>query len=337
MIEMETTAPPDFLAPRRFNFGSPPEKPLPVLMVRDRIIATAGNLSNIQALPKEGKSSVVGAIIAAILNGNRQGPDTLGFSAENPEGKALIHIDTEQSVFDHDQLIRRAMKRAWVDEPPPWLMSYCLTDLSIPERRQALRDAFDKAERDHGGVFVVLIDGIADLCISPNDDAESFALVGSLHADAMHHSCSILTVLHQNPGSENAKTRGHLGSQLERKAETNLRLAKDASGITSIWSERARHCHLPKEDAVCFRWSDDAGMHVSCGTAGEIRASAKGAKALSEAEACFGASVALTYTELVEAIEQGLAVANRTAKLRVNQWVAEGVIRKGANGYLLKN
>jgi hypothetical protein len=34
----------------------------------------------------------------------------------------------------------------------------------------------------------------------------------------------IVGVIHFNPGGE--KTRGHLGSQLERKAETNLRLDK---------------------------------------------------------------------------------------------------------------
>jgi hypothetical protein len=327
---------PDLLTSRQFHHDNPPGKPLPVFMLGDKVISSVGNVTNIQALPKAGKSAVVAALIAAALNGNRQGPDTLGFSAENPAGRALIHIDTEQSAYDHDQLVRRALKRARVDEPPPWLLSYCITDLSIAERKRALDDALAVAESVHGGVFAILIDGIADLTVSPNDDAESFALVERLQGTAMRYRCATLTVLHENPSSDNGKTRGHLGSQLERKAETNLRLAKDANGITSIWAERARHCHLPKEEAVCFQWSDAAGMHVSCGTAGEIRASAKSAKALKESEACFGANEVLSYSALVSAIEEALTLANRTAKLRVNQWLAEGILTKSANGYRLK-
>jgi hypothetical protein len=331
--EMETHEPPDLLKPRRFNFDNSPPRPLPVFNLGAQVISTVGNLTNIQALPKAGKSAVLSAMIAAVMNGNRQGPDTLGFAAENSEGKALVHFDTEQSAFDHDQLVRRALKRAKVGEPPPWLMSYCVTDLTIPERKQALGDALQRATREHGGVFAVLIDGIADLSISPNDDAESFALVGNLHALAMEHLCAIVTILHENPGSDSGKTRGHLGSQLERKAETNLRLAKDAHGITSIWAERARHCHLPKEQAVCFKWSDSAGMHVSCGDAREIRGAANRVKMEAEAHQSFGGEDALKHGALRDSIGESLALQERASKKRIQLWTAEGVITKDSQGF----
>ena len=324
---------PDLLSPRCFNWQIVPEKPLPVLKLGDKTIATVGNLFNVQALPKAGKSAAVAAMIAAPIAANRIGPDTLGFSAENPEGKALIHFDTEQSTYDHDQLIRRALKRAWATEPPPWLMSYCVTDLDIGQRKQALRDAVDKATAEHGGVFAILIDGIADFCISPNDDAEAFALVGNLHAMAMQLGCAIGTVLHENPGGgESGKTRGHLGSQLERKVETNLRLAKDADGITSLWAERARHCHLPKEQATCFQWSDEVGMHVSCGTAGEIRSAANRGKMEGDADRVFGSADALTYTDLAEAIADAFTLQPRASKDRIKKWAAEGIITKQSDG-----
>lgn len=322
----------DLLTPRCFNWQVVPEKPLPVFKLGDKTIATVGNLFNVQALPKAGKSAAVAAMIAAPIVANRIGPDTLGFTAENPEGKALIHFDSEQSAYDHDQLIRRALRRAWATEPPPWLMSYCVTDLDIGQRKQALLDAVEKAKQEHGGVFAILIDGIADFCITPNDDAEAFALVGNLHALAMQLGCAIGTVLHENPGSETGKTRGHLGSQLERKVETNLRLAKDAEGITSLWAERARHCHLPKEQATCFQWSDEAGMHVSCGTAGEIRSAANRGKMEADADRAFGSADALSYTELAEAIGDAFTLQPRASKDRIKKWVAEGIITKQNDG-----
>ena len=330
--EMETTRPPDLLTPRQFNPDHPPERPRPVYQIGDSVISSVGNLFNVQALPKAGKSSFLAALIAAPIVGNRIGPDTFGFTAENPEGKALIHIDTEQSAFDHDQLVRRSLRRAKADDAPPWLMSYCLTDLSIAERKQALLDAIDLANDLHGGVFVILIDGIADLCADPNDPAEAFALVGWLHTLAMTYSCAIGTVLHENPGSDSGKTRGHLGSQLERKAETNLRLAKDVKGITAIWAERARHCHLPKESAVCFQWCDGAGMHVSCDDAKEIRSAAIREKLQDEAEKAFGGEDVMTYTDLVQASMEQFSILDRAAKGRVSKWASEGIITKTTDG-----
>jgi len=324
---------PDILTPRRFNWQIVPEKPLPVFKLADMTISTVGNITNVQALPKAGKSSALAALIAAPIVGNRIGPDTLGFSAENPEGKALIHLDTEQSAYDHDQLIRRALKRAWATEPPPWLMSYCVTDLDIGQRKQALLDAIELANKEHGGVFAILIDGIADLCLSPNDDAEAFALVGNLHALTMANQCTIVTVLHENPGSETGKTRGHLGSQLERKAETNLRLAKDSNGITSMWIDRARHGHLPKEQATCFQWSDNAGMHVSCGTAGEVKSAETHKKQCSEASEILTGKCTKTYTQLVQMVQEAFGVKDRAAKDRVKAWYHNGIIRKNDDGH----
>lgn len=320
------------LAARRFDIENPPPRPVPLLSLGDHVLCTAGNLSNVQAPAKAGKSAVIGAIIAAIFDGNRQGSDTLGFSAENPDGKALIHFDTEQSRHDHHALVRRSLIRARLDVPPPWFMSYSVADMSIPERLAALEMTIEQGGREHGGVFAVIVDGIADLVFDPNDSAECFALVGHLHALAIKHEAAILTVLHENPGAVEGKTRGHLGSQLERKAETNLRLAKDSSGITTIFAERARHAYIPKDAGACFQWSDAAGMHVSCGDAREIKRTANRAKMEEEVGKVFMAVDSMGHGELVGAIEEALVLKERAAKQRIQNWTAEGVILKGLGG-----
>lgn len=322
---------------RAFNFAVAPPKPFPVMKLGNKTILTPGNIGNVQAPVKAGKTGALAAMIAACLNGNRQGPDTLGFSAENPDGKALIHIDTEQSRYDHDALIRRSIRRAQLPEPPAWLLSYCLTDLDIKDRLDGLELILEEAAEEFGGVFLVVIDGVADLCLDPNDSAESFALVGMLHATAIKYACGIITVLHENPGSLEGKTRGHLGSQLERKSETNLRLAKDANGVTTVWSDRARHGNTPREEGQCFQWSDTAGMHVSCGTAREIKATAKSAKFREEVESIFGEAIEYSFTDYVAKIRESVGVAKSTAEQRVKKYAGEGFVQKSADGiYRLK-
>lgn len=328
------------LIERAFNYALAPLPPYPILRLGDRTISTPGNLSSIQGPVKSGKTGVLEAMLAAVLNGNRQGPDTLGFSAENINGKAVIHFDTEQSRYDHDSLIRRSMRRARIEMPPPWFYSYNLTDLTVTQRREALEVVLGDACAIHGGIFLVIIDGIADLCASPNDEEGAYELVGRLHTLAIQHDCAIVCVLHENPGSEGGKMRGHLGSQLERKAETPLRLAKDASsGVTTIWSDRARHCHLPRNQGICFAWSDEAKMHVSVGTVPVIKANAKSAKFRDEAEKAFGDAEFLTYTELVARLMEavGDGIAETTAEKRVSAYVADGILIKTQTGkYALK-
>ena len=320
------------LESRAFDFDHPPPKPVPLFQLCGMALCTPGNLMNIQALPKAGKSAVVESMIAAIFNGNRQGSDTLGFSAENPKGFALIHFDTEQSRFDHDSLVRRAVRRSGILRTPGWFISYSVADLDIRDRRLALRYAMQEARDTHGGIFSVLIDGIGDLCGDPNDSEESFDLVHELHALAITHDCSVITVLHENPGSESGKTRGHLGSQLERKAETNLRLAKDANGTTTMWAERARHCYLPKEQGPCFSWNGQAAMHTSCGTAGEIKSAANRERFENDAAKAFGDAEAFRHADLVEAVTAVFDLKERAAKDRVRKWTIEGVIQKDALG-----
>jgi hypothetical protein len=320
------------LADRAFNHAERPEKPTPLFSLHSVPICTAGNISNIQAPAKAGKSAALESMIASVIKPAWQQADTLSFAAENPKEKALIHFDTEQSRFDADSLIRRAMRRADVEEPPAWFYSYSLADLSIPERKECLRYSMATASAKHGGIFAVMIDGIGDLCADPNDSEESFALVAELHTLAIQHDCTIITVLHENPGSEAGKTRGHLGSQLERKAETNLRLAKGVDGITTVWFDRARHGHLSREQGACFAWSAEHHMHRSCGNAKEIKQTAKRNKMETEAHMSFENKEGLSYNELSALIEEHLFIKERAAKERVKTWLQAGIITKDAAG-----
>jgi len=321
------------LVERAFKVNVKPVKPAPVLQFLGHPIGTPGNIVVVQAAPKAGKTGVVGAILSACINGNLQtGADTLGFFADNRDNKAVLHFDTEQSRFDHDCLVRTGLSRCKVETPPSWFYSWSLADLTTAERRAALELAMGDASALHHGVLCVLIDGIADLMHEPNDSKESNEIVDWIRTLTITHDCCIILVLHENPGSDVGKTRGHLGSQLARKAEASLRLAKDAAGVTTMWVPHARHGEIPQSQGVCFAWSLSAGMHVTLGKAGDLRGAAEQEKHAGEAERVYQDARTLSYSDLVSRICEVCAIKERAAKNRVAKWAELGVVRKEPSG-----
>lgn len=222
---------------------------------------TGGNLANLVAGVGVGKSAVVGAIFAAAMTEHPDGQDFLGFSGRNYEGLPLLHFDTEQSKHDYQKLIWRSKKRAGVENIPKWFHSYHLTGKPAQECRQTVEAAISRHARKHGGLFAVLIDGWADLVMDPNDSEEVFAFVARMHGLAIKHDIPIIGVLHLNPGSED-KSRGHLGSQLERKVSCLLQFEMDQDQVTTLWAKKKRGRQLVKDHGPRFAWNDTAGMHT---------------------------------------------------------------------------
>jgi AAA domain len=291
---------PDHLAAlldaRRFDVTKPPAPSRAVYSIADATIATAGNLVVIQAQAKAGKTAFVGALLAAAMDGSG---DTLGIQSRNEAGGAVVHFDTEQSPADHHSVVSVALRRAGVAEPPEWLRSYRLADVTLKERRAALEYELHRALTEHGSLHSAIVDGVGDLCADPNETSEALALVDDLHRLAIKFAIPLVLILHENPGSDSGKTRGHLGSQLERKAETNLRLAKDGDGITVVFADKARHAHIPKDRGQRFKWCDEARMHVVTESKSNARTTAKRAKAEEMARIAFDgtpAAVGMSWT-----------------------------------------
>lgn len=319
---------------REFRFAERPPPPVPILKLDSNIICTPGNISNIQGPPKACKTTVVEAVLAATLLEGQTKVDTLGFSGDSQGRGAVLHIDSEQSDHDHDAVVRRAYRRAGKQEPASWLRSFCITSMAPDRAWQFLSRKVKEIAAEPGGIVLIVIDGIADFCRDPNDSAECFELVRKLHSLARTYQCAILTVLHENPSSPNGKTRGHLGSQIERKAESSLRLSKDAkTGIVEMWTERSRHCFIPRKAGWRFHWCDDAKMHVSLHPekprSGE---SDKRAKYEDEVSRAFEHDETLSYKDLTTRVVKSATVADSTAKSRIPDYMTLGLIEKDADG-----
>ena len=126
--------------------------------------------------------------------------------------------------------------------------------------------------------------------------------------------------------------RGHLGSQIERKAETNLRLSKGSNGVVEMFGERCRNAFIPKGQGAFFQWSDDAMMHVSCEPPAG-KAEVKAAAEIEARDAAFAGAVgAMDYAELRERIMKTMGIKNRASEGRIKQWLSGGLVAKDDAG-----
>ena len=181
-------------------------------------IGTYGNFSFIQAPPKSKKSFFVSLLSATYLANEINGftKDLKG----HRDGKHIIHFDTEQSNFDAYRCFRRPIEMDSSNNIESY-HTFALRQLNYKERVDFIEwYLYDNLKKENIGL--VIIDGIADLCSDVNNIEESNAVVQKLMKWTKELNCHILTVIHSNFGTD--KPTGHLGSFLEKKAETQIQL-----------------------------------------------------------------------------------------------------------------
>lgn len=314
----------------RFDPKNPPPVEPWVFKLVGVEIAHLRNIITIAAAIKSGKSSVFSAMIASMMG--VAGRDYLGLEGSNPDGKAVLHYDTEQSPGDHFNLMMRSLRRAGINSPPTWFSSYSLILLSPSERRAAICAMARKAAAT-GGLHALFIDGVADLVFDVNGIEEACGLVTELHQLATETGCVIVTALHHNPGGE--KTRGHLGSQIERKSESVLVLRKDGE-TTSICCKPARRQEVSDEQAPRFVWDEATGMHLLTQSKSNTATDRKRMELSSLADEVFGDRPHLKWSELQSAIIASRDCAKNTAANKVNAMLELGVLRRAESGLYAK-
>jgi len=271
----------------RFNPATQPPPDEVCLTIGEIPIAARGNLTALQGKSKVGKSAVVSAILAGAQRGEfaLEG-DTLCISWKGKDAGAIIHLDTEQSPADWHGLVSRSVTRAGLDGVSERLVSLPLVLFARSERMEILEEALKFETEAKGGIDLVVIDGIADLCASPNDEAESLEVISLLMAMAHRFHCPIICILHENPGTDQGKTRGHIGSELNRKAFANLRIDKDTeTSVSTIYGTDMRKRDIPRDLGFCFAWDDEAGMHTFQGRAAGLKAAQRNREAIEKARA----------------------------------------------------
>lgn len=245
------------------------EEPV-ILKMAGSPVLSVGNIAAVIAQKKAGKSAWMGAAIASSFGEN--GRDYLGAELLNPENFAIIRIDTEQSRFHHQKLLKTIEARAG-RELPAHVRSYNFRGHKPSDVLKGIVASMKRAKRECGGIALMGLDGIAQCVTSVLDDRECAAVVSELSRYCEDFETGMLAALHLNPSSE-FKSRGHLGSELERLGETGIQFARKDETI-EVWTEFARGKPIERKDAFRFAWGDAEGMFMTTAGKTEIRQTAK--------------------------------------------------------------
>lgn len=139
-------------------------------------------------------------------------------------------------------------------------------------------------------------------------------MVEELYRLAGIYNTCIVTILHFIPSG--LKLRGHLGSELQRKAAAILSIEKDTDPSVSVVKALKVRDGSPLDVPIMqFAWDKDVRMHVYLGEKPkEEKEKRKEDELVAVARDIFGRQDFITYVDLAEQIQAILDVKERTAK-----------------------
>ena len=316
------------------DYDHPPLAAVSIITAGDVPLGTEENILCITGGEGTGKSNYTAALVAGAIQEKETDTDLLGVRVEpNRKRRAVLLYDTEQSEQQLYKNTGRLLRRAGRERMPEFLHVYCLTGMSRSERLTAMQ-SMDKYHYLHGGIHLVVIDGVADLIRCANDEGESVALIDEIYRLAgIYHTC-IAAVVHFVPNG--LKLRGHLGSELQRKSAAILSIEKDENPEISVVKALKVRDGSPLDIPLMqFRWDRQAGMPVYVGEKPRAEKEKRKEKELAEmAREAFTRQEKYGYIELCELIQEMLEVKERTAKGYIRYMREKEIIEKEGDCYV---
>ena len=316
------------------DYENPPDASKSIVAVNGVPLGTQDNLLCITGGEGTGKSNYVAAILTGTLGTERLPAErTLGLEiTPNPNGLAVLHYDTEQSEAQLHKNLGKTLQRASLKNVPKFYHSLYLASLSRKDRLKLIRESMDLFYHKHGGIHLVVIDGIADLIRSANDETESIAIVDELYRLAGIYNTCIICVLHFVPNG--IKLRGHIGSELQRKAAGILSIEKDDNPEYSVVKALKVRDGSPLDvPMMLFGWDKAEDMHVYRGEKSkEDKEKRKTDELIAVVKEAFRNSFKLTYQELCEVLMRKMEIKERTAKKYIAYMKEQRILAQDTNG-----
>ena len=185
-------------------------------IIIDMRVWTLGNFSCIKGKAKSKKTFLLSMFVTPLINNNILYDKV---KASLPEDKRLIlWFDTEQGEYDSYSVLKRIVKLSKIHSEN--FKYFNLRRFSPMERCEIIEYSLEF----YKNVGVVIIDGIADLGVSINNEEEATRVSGLLLRWTKDFNIHISTIIHENK-NDNFAT-GHLGSSVMKKAEVLINVKK---------------------------------------------------------------------------------------------------------------
>ena len=225
--------------------------PPPVaIYIGDSPACTFGNFSASIGKPKGKKTFNVSAMTAAAMTNST----ILNYRGNMPSDQnGILYFDTERSTYHAFRVFKRiaTLTRKSNQEINERIKYFALRKYSVKDRIGMI----DHKIRNTPAVGLVIIDGIRDLMLDINNPRKATLIVNYLMNWTEEFNLHLHTVIHQNKGDENA--RGHIGTEINNKSETMLRVEKDKNddAISTVEAVYIRDISFPP---FAFRINDEA-------------------------------------------------------------------------------
>ncbi len=314
------------------DFDNPPKAPEPVITINDVTIGTPGNIVCVAGAEGSGKTNYLGGLLSGAIKPDEAIIDTLGtYVKQNEDNKAVLLYDTEQSEYQLYKNVSYIVKRATLNNPPSWFKTFGLVGISRNERMNLILESMDRLYYEHGGIHMVVIDGIADLLNGVNDEESSVKLIEELFRMAAIYNTCIICVVHMAPSG--MKLRGHLGSEVQRKAAGILLIEKETNVNCSVVKALKVRDGSPLDvPLIQFGWSKSEGRHVFLGEKSKEESESRKLSELTEvAKTIFTKKQSVSPAELVKLVMEEMDVKERMARNYIKFMKDHEIIEKNTN------
>jgi predicted ATP-dependent serine protease len=198
-------------------------------------LGTNGNFSVIIGKAKSKKSFYVNLTLSTYIQNQKSNGE-------------ILYFDTEQGKYHFQNAIKKICTKVGFN--PKNIQAYHFRKLS-PQKRLEL---IEKAIYNTPNLELVVIDGIKDLITSINDEEQASMITTKLMKWTEELDIHLITVLHQNKSDTNA--RGHVGTELQNKAETVLSVTKSEES-KNISIVEAVYCRNIEPEAFAFEINEN--------------------------------------------------------------------------------
>ncbi|MEO0008765.1 MAG: hypothetical protein RJA20_2961 [Bacteroidota bacterium] len=311
------------------DFDNPPQAPDPLLMINSVTIGSPGNIVCVAGSEGSGKTNYLGGIISGAIRPYGIEIDTLGTTVrENISDHAVLLFDTEQSEYQLYKNLTYITTRSSLEKPPRWFRAYCLVGIARNERINMILESMDRYYYEYGGIHLVFIDGIADLLNGVNDEESSVHLIEELFRMAAIYNTLIVCVVHLAPSG--MKLRGHLGSEVQRKAAGILLIEREEEQNSSVVKALKVRDGSPLDVPMTqFGWSKSEGRHVYMGEMSKEDSQQRKMSELKKAvEEIFRDRKSIHTKELQTALMDAFTVRDRTARSYITTLLESKIIEK---------
>lgn len=308
----------------------PPAKP--IISIDGKRILTQGNYLAIISRGGAGKSSICESLVAKFMNPKCDG---LGFELTMSHQRDMVlYIDTERTVQDTWLSWQRAMRRANIQKPETdkRLIVVNFKAVAVGERIEYT----NKLLKDNPDIRLVIFDGGSDFVNDVNSIPETAKFTDWINS--FNPQISQVITLHTNPTDN--KPRGHLGSELLRRAESVLLLRKVDEKVREI-TTNFEHGKVRNDNDILtfyYQWSATHEMFISSEYSAPAPREQEKTQAFMElANEMFNGRIEASYGYMVDFIINRNKVGEPRAKQIIGQMTGKAIEKMAKNVWQLKS